>query len=214
MVPDCGESHNWLGLVLLEDVRLNALPDGEVLLSRTAFFVANDVSDREPIIREKSLTGPGTGFVTAKGQPGFLPLGPWMVRGTELGAALFACGSQALECASQGERGPPPDRARTGPKPVERDAFRITTVCWENNSRRLPAEVAPTSETGNKTLDSSVRHRRTCADPRTGELRRSQAGQRSRGPEVDALWLGGRLIAECAPFASHFHGYSAHRLMR
>jgi 2-keto-4-pentenoate hydratase/2-oxohepta-3-ene-1,7-dioic acid hydratase in catechol pathway len=99
-----------LGLVLLEDVRLDALPDGEGLLSRAAFFVANDISDREPIIREKALTGPGTGFVRAKGQPGFLPLGPWMVRGTELGAALFACGAEGMGLRLDVDEGAGPTR--------------------------------------------------------------------------------------------------------
>jgi len=99
-----------LGLVLLQDVRLDALPDDEGLLSRAAFFVANDVSDREPIIREKSLTGPSTGFVTAKGQPGFLPLGPWMVRGTELGAALFACGAEGMGLRLDVDEGGGPTR--------------------------------------------------------------------------------------------------------
>ncbi len=85
-----------LGFVLLADVDLRALPSRDEFLGKAAFFVANDVSDREPIIRHKALRGPGTGFVEAKGQPGFLPLGPWMVRGTELFAALAACGADGL----------------------------------------------------------------------------------------------------------------------
>jgi len=85
-----------LGLVLLADVDLRDLPPYRELLARSAFFVANDVTDREPIIVHKSLSGPGTGFVDAKGQPGFLPLGPWLVRGTELFSALDACGADGL----------------------------------------------------------------------------------------------------------------------
>jgi 2-keto-4-pentenoate hydratase/2-oxohepta-3-ene-1,7-dioic acid hydratase in catechol pathway len=85
-----------LAFVLLEDVDLDALPSRETLLSKTAFFVANDLTDREPIIVHKAFSGPGTGFVEAKGQPGFLPAGPWLVRGTELFDALAACGGDGL----------------------------------------------------------------------------------------------------------------------
>lgn len=85
-----------LAFVLLADVDLRALPTREELLDRSAFFVANDVTDREPIIRHATFSGPGTGFVEAKGQPGFLPAGPWLVRGTELFAALAACGADGL----------------------------------------------------------------------------------------------------------------------
>ncbi len=85
-----------LGFVLLRDVDLRDPPPLEELLSQTAFFVSNDVSDREPILRYKTLGGPGTGFVDAKGQPGFLPTGPWMVRGSELFAAVSACGADGL----------------------------------------------------------------------------------------------------------------------
>ncbi len=85
-----------LAFVLLADVDLRALPTRDELLARSAFFVANDVTDREPIIRNATLSGPGTGFVEAKGQPGFLPAGPWLVRGRELFAALAACGAEGL----------------------------------------------------------------------------------------------------------------------
>jgi len=85
-----------LGFVLLEDVELRALPTREWLLERSAFFVVNELTDREPIIREKVFSGPGTGFVKAKGRPGFLPLGPWLVRGSALFAALEACGGDGL----------------------------------------------------------------------------------------------------------------------
>jgi 2-keto-4-pentenoate hydratase/2-oxohepta-3-ene-1,7-dioic acid hydratase in catechol pathway len=85
-----------LGFVLLADLNLRRLPSRRELLEAVAFFVANEVSDREPIIRHKALTGPGTGFVEGKGQPGFLPLGPWLVRGTELFEALAACGADGL----------------------------------------------------------------------------------------------------------------------
>jgi 2-keto-4-pentenoate hydratase/2-oxohepta-3-ene-1,7-dioic acid hydratase in catechol pathway len=87
-----------LGLVLLADVSLAAPPSWPELLARSAFFVANDVTDREPIIVQSKLVGdvPSLGFVDAKGQPGFLPAGPWLVRGTELFAAVEACGGGGL----------------------------------------------------------------------------------------------------------------------
>jgi 2-keto-4-pentenoate hydratase/2-oxohepta-3-ene-1,7-dioic acid hydratase in catechol pathway len=85
-----------LGFVLLSDVALDALPTREALLEHSAFFVANDVTDREAIIVNAGVTGPGTGFVEAKGQPGFLPAGPWLVRGRELFAAAAACGARGL----------------------------------------------------------------------------------------------------------------------
>jgi len=85
-----------LAFVLLADVYLRALPTRDELLAQSAFFVANEVSDREPIIRQKALSGPGTGFVEGKGQPGFFPAGPWMVRGSELFAALARCGEAGL----------------------------------------------------------------------------------------------------------------------
>lgn len=85
-----------LGIVLLANVALDAVPSWEELLDQSAFFVANDVTDREPIIRHAAVTGPGTGFVEAKGQPGFLPAGPWLVRGRELFAAVAACGGRGL----------------------------------------------------------------------------------------------------------------------
>jgi 2-keto-4-pentenoate hydratase/2-oxohepta-3-ene-1,7-dioic acid hydratase in catechol pathway len=85
-----------LGFVLLRDIPLGALPDREEFLRSTAFFVANDISDREPIIAQKAAFGPGTGFVEGKGRHGYLPAGPWLVRGTELFAALEACGANGL----------------------------------------------------------------------------------------------------------------------
>jgi 2-keto-4-pentenoate hydratase/2-oxohepta-3-ene-1,7-dioic acid hydratase in catechol pathway len=85
-----------LGFVLLADVDLGALPDEEALLEVVAFFVANELTDREPIIEYAKLDGSSDGFVEAKGRAGFLPSGPWIVPGPELGRALFACGSEGL----------------------------------------------------------------------------------------------------------------------
>jgi 2-keto-4-pentenoate hydratase/2-oxohepta-3-ene-1,7-dioic acid hydratase in catechol pathway len=85
-----------LAFVLLDEVGLQPPPTRAELLERTAYFVSNDVTDRAPIVREKALSGPGLGFVEGKGQRGFLPAGPWMVRGTELFGALEACGADGL----------------------------------------------------------------------------------------------------------------------
>jgi 2-keto-4-pentenoate hydratase/2-oxohepta-3-ene-1,7-dioic acid hydratase in catechol pathway len=85
-----------LAYVLLDDVDLEAIPDHETFLERTAFFVTNDITDREALIRRIGLSPPGIGFVEAKGQPNFLPAGPWMVRGSELFAALAECGASGL----------------------------------------------------------------------------------------------------------------------
>jgi 2-keto-4-pentenoate hydratase/2-oxohepta-3-ene-1,7-dioic acid hydratase in catechol pathway len=85
-----------LGLVLLADVNLRDLPEEEELLAISAFFVANEVTDREPIITHAKFDGTSDGFVEAKGQPGFLPAGPWLVHGPALGRALFACGVDGL----------------------------------------------------------------------------------------------------------------------
>jgi 2-keto-4-pentenoate hydratase/2-oxohepta-3-ene-1,7-dioic acid hydratase in catechol pathway len=73
-----------LGFVLLDDVDLTAIPSPSELDGMVAYFVANDVSDREPIIKRSGTSGPGTGFVEGKGKPGFMPLGPWMVHGDDL----------------------------------------------------------------------------------------------------------------------------------
>lgn len=85
-----------LAFVLLDDMALGAPPEREEFLSKVAFFVSNDISNREPIVAKASFSGPGTGFVEAKGQPSFLPAGPWIVRGTELVAAFTACGAEGL----------------------------------------------------------------------------------------------------------------------
>jgi len=69
-----------LGLVLLEDLNLRQLPSSyEVFIDKVAFFVANDVSDREPIILDEE-----TGYTRGKSHPTYLPVGPWMVRGSQL----------------------------------------------------------------------------------------------------------------------------------
>jgi len=85
-----------LAYVLLEEIVLDDPLTRDEFLDRTAFFLSNDISDREAIVRNASLSGTSTGFPEAKGQPGFFPAGPWMVRGSELFAALEACGADGL----------------------------------------------------------------------------------------------------------------------
>jgi 2-keto-4-pentenoate hydratase/2-oxohepta-3-ene-1,7-dioic acid hydratase in catechol pathway len=85
-----------LAFVLLEEVDPFDPPSREALLSKSAFFLSNDVSDRESIIRNLSFSGISTGFSESKGQPGFFPAGPWMIRGTELFEAVEACGADGL----------------------------------------------------------------------------------------------------------------------
>ena len=85
-----------LAFVLLEEVDPFDPPSREALLAKSAFFLSNDVSDREAIVRDAALSGTGTGFSEGKGQPGFFPAGPWMVRGTELFAAAEACEADGL----------------------------------------------------------------------------------------------------------------------
>ena len=40
--------------------------------------------------------GPGTGYAEGKGQPGFLPAGPWMIRGSDLAKGLRDCQAGGL----------------------------------------------------------------------------------------------------------------------
>lgn len=94
-----------LAFVLLEDVRLADLPSRDALLATSAFFVSNDLTDREAIIVRQPLSGVSAGFVEAKGQPHFLPAGPWLVRGTELFAALEACGGDGLRLQLEVDEG-------------------------------------------------------------------------------------------------------------
>ena len=85
-----------LAFVLLEDVDPAAPPSREELFAKSAFFLSNDVSDREAIVRNASLTGISSGFPEGKGQPGFFPAGPWLIHGTDLAEGLAACGAEGL----------------------------------------------------------------------------------------------------------------------
>lgn len=69
-----------LGMVLLEDLDLNAPPMSYTeFINRVAFFIANDVSDREPIILDAEF-----GYTRGKSHPTYLTAGPWMIHGRDL----------------------------------------------------------------------------------------------------------------------------------
>jgi len=81
-----------LGLVLLEDLDLRNPPSSyEAFIDQVAFFVANDVSDREPIILDEE-----TGYTRGKSHPGYLPIGPWMVHGSQLRPRTMTEGERSL----------------------------------------------------------------------------------------------------------------------
>jgi 2-keto-4-pentenoate hydratase/2-oxohepta-3-ene-1,7-dioic acid hydratase in catechol pathway len=82
-----------IAIVLLADLDLQALPVAERFLDDVAFVLANDVSDREPIILD-----PKTGYTRGKSRPGHLPLGPWLVAGRHLPLRLAGeFGSMVLD---------------------------------------------------------------------------------------------------------------------
>jgi 2-keto-4-pentenoate hydratase/2-oxohepta-3-ene-1,7-dioic acid hydratase in catechol pathway len=68
-----------LACVLLQDVDLTDVPPLAELESRLAYFAVNDLTDRAPIILDEN-----DGYTAAKADPGFLPIGPWMIHGAEL----------------------------------------------------------------------------------------------------------------------------------
>jgi 2-keto-4-pentenoate hydratase/2-oxohepta-3-ene-1,7-dioic acid hydratase in catechol pathway len=82
-----------LGMVLLEDLDLNAPPASYAeFINGVAFFTANDVSDREPIILDSEF-----GYTRGKSHPTYLPAGPWMIHGRHLQPAAPGEGQQVLE---------------------------------------------------------------------------------------------------------------------
>jgi len=81
-----------LGFVLLADVDLDNPPDDAArFLEDVAFFVANDVSDREPIFLDNVH-----GFTLGKSRPTYLPIGPWLVHGRFLAPRTAREGERAL----------------------------------------------------------------------------------------------------------------------
>jgi 2-keto-4-pentenoate hydratase/2-oxohepta-3-ene-1,7-dioic acid hydratase in catechol pathway len=81
-----------IGFVLTGDIDLTHLPaDEDELLEKIAFFAANDLSDRLPVILEGE-----TGFTKAKSHPTYLPAGPWMVHGRYLKLKTVSGGDVAV----------------------------------------------------------------------------------------------------------------------
>jgi 2-keto-4-pentenoate hydratase/2-oxohepta-3-ene-1,7-dioic acid hydratase in catechol pathway len=82
-----------LAMVLLDDLDLNAPPPNYAdFINSVAFFIANDVSDREPIILDSVH-----GYTRGKSHPGYLPTGPWMIHGRHLQPRTAAEGTEILD---------------------------------------------------------------------------------------------------------------------
>jgi len=82
-----------LGMLLLEDLDLAAPPDSyPAFIETVAFFTANDVSDREPIILDSEY-----GYTRGKSHPGYFPAGPWMIHGRHLQPLAPGEGRDRLE---------------------------------------------------------------------------------------------------------------------
>jgi len=97
-----------LGMVLLEDLDLNAPPASYTeFINSVAFFTANDVSNRRPIILDSEF-----GYTRGKSHPTYLPAGPWMIHGKHLQPRAPGEGQQLLELGlvvqepAQGEQVP------------------------------------------------------------------------------------------------------------
>ncbi len=82
-----------LGMLLLEDLDLNSPPASYAeFIDGVAFFTANDVSDREPIILDSEA-----GYTRGKSHPTYLPSGPWMIHGRHLQPLAPGEGRDRLE---------------------------------------------------------------------------------------------------------------------
>jgi 2-keto-4-pentenoate hydratase/2-oxohepta-3-ene-1,7-dioic acid hydratase in catechol pathway len=68
-----------IGFVLLADFDLSQPIDADRFWNNVAFFTANDVTDRRPIVLDGD-----EGFTRGKTGIGFLPVGPWLVHGRYL----------------------------------------------------------------------------------------------------------------------------------
>lgn len=81
-----------IGFVLLEEIDLNNPPaDRDAFDEKIAFFTANDVTDRLPLILEGERA-----FTRAKSHLSYLPTGPWMVHGRHLKLRTRSGGEEAL----------------------------------------------------------------------------------------------------------------------
>jgi 2-keto-4-pentenoate hydratase/2-oxohepta-3-ene-1,7-dioic acid hydratase in catechol pathway len=82
-----------LGMLLLKDLDLNDPPGSYAeFIDGVAFFTANDVSDREPIILDSEF-----GYTRGKSHPTYLPTGPWMIHGRHLQPLAPGEGRDRLE---------------------------------------------------------------------------------------------------------------------
>jgi 2-keto-4-pentenoate hydratase/2-oxohepta-3-ene-1,7-dioic acid hydratase in catechol pathway len=81
-----------IGFVLLTDVDLSHPPSYDELSRNIAFFAANDVSDREPIILNAS-----SGYTRGKSHPTYLPTGPWLIHGRNMPIKSSSYGKVPLD---------------------------------------------------------------------------------------------------------------------
>jgi len=67
--------------------------EADLRAARAAVFVINDFTERAQLIHEADLSQPGIGggFAEAKGKPGFLPTGPFLVIPRDWRAFVAAC---------------------------------------------------------------------------------------------------------------------------
>ena len=135
-----------LGLVLLRDIDLRSPPSSyDDFIQQVAFFVANDVSDREPIILDDE-----NGYTLGKSRPSHLPIGPWMVHGRHLrprtrseGDHVLRLGLEVHEAApisvlTRGRQSAGTDEMLRGPwaivQHMSRTLRRGTIVCMRDAS--------------------------------------------------------------------------------
>jgi 2-keto-4-pentenoate hydratase/2-oxohepta-3-ene-1,7-dioic acid hydratase in catechol pathway len=112
-----------LALVLLEDIDLTDPPaDYERFMERVAFFTANDVSDREPIILDEE-----NGYTRGKSHPTYLPVGPWMVHGRHLRPRSREEGEHSLEIGAVVLQVQPVDETQVGELPFGEERQLSTT---------------------------------------------------------------------------------------
>jgi 2-keto-4-pentenoate hydratase/2-oxohepta-3-ene-1,7-dioic acid hydratase in catechol pathway len=112
-----------LGLVLLSDIDLTDLPPNyEAFIENVAFFTANDVSDREPIILDEE-----TGYTRGKSHPTYLPVGPWMVHGRHLRPRTREEGEHSLEIGAVVLQIQPPEETPVGELPFGEERQLSTT---------------------------------------------------------------------------------------
>jgi 2-keto-4-pentenoate hydratase/2-oxohepta-3-ene-1,7-dioic acid hydratase in catechol pathway len=130
-----------LGLVFDRD--LMTLADLEQ--ARAGVFLVNDFTERAQLTREADLSVPGVGggFPNAKGKPGFLPTGPYLVIPRDWRAFVSAC--EIRLHVNSGER----QRARGGemiwaPEELVRRALALgAEPRFTHESRRLGLTPSP-----------------------------------------------------------------------